>query len=161
MLRNQMFVNLLKSISHNIGVVIVGFIFAFISTRIDLFLGIKSFESLLTVVLGSLLLTIGFLLRLWATFYFYQLKMGVIKLAPQNKLITSGPFRYSRNPLYLGGNVFIFLGVVLFLGSSVGLLLTAINIVLVDFMIKREERQLEKSFGEEWLSYKKKVRRWL
>ena len=161
MLRNQMFVNLLKSISHNIGVVIVGFIFAFISTRIDLFLGIKSFESLLTVVLGSLLLTIGFLLRLWATFYFYQLKMGVIKLSPQNKLITSGPFRYSRNPLYLGGNVFIFLGAVLFLGSPVGLLLTAINIVLVDFMIKREERQLEKSFGEEWLNYKKKVRRWL
>ena len=87
--------------------------------------------------------------------------MKVIKLAPQKKLITSGPYRFSRNPLYLGGNLFIFLGAVLFLGSPSGIVLTSINLVAVDFMIRREERQLARDFGEEWLAYRNKVRRWL
>jgi Phospholipid methyltransferase len=53
-------------------------------------------------------IAIGFLLRVWATFHFYEQHMKVISLVPQKKLITSGPYRFSRNPLYLGGNVFIF-----------------------------------------------------
>ena len=87
--------------------------------------------------------------------------MKVISLAPQKTLITSGPFGFSRNPLYLGGNVFIFFGATLLFGSPTGLFLTVINILLVDFMIRREERQLERSFGKEWILYKKRVRRWL
>jgi len=156
-----MIVNLLKSIFHNIGVVIVGFIFAFISTRIDLLLRIKNFESLITVFLGLLLLTIGFLIRVWATYYFYQNSMGVIKLKPQEKLLTEGPFAFSRNPLYLGGNVFIFFGTVFVLGSLSGVVLTFVAIFLTNLMIKREEKQLEQTFGEEWSRYRKKVRRWI
>ena len=156
-----MLVNLLKSILHNIGVVIVGFIFAFLSTKLDLLLGINDFKSLLTITLGLLLLTIGFLFRVWATFYFYEHQMKVISLAPQKTLITSGPYRFSRNPLYLGGNVFIFFGATLLFGSPAGILLTVINILLVEFMIRREEKQLEQNFGEEWLIYKKRVRQWL
>jgi protein-S-isoprenylcysteine O-methyltransferase Ste14 len=85
----------------------------------------------------------------------------VISLAPQKKLITSGPFRFSRNPLYLGGNVFIFLGAALLFGSPTGLFLTAVNILLVNLWIRREEKQLEQYFGEEWVRYKNRVRRWL
>ena len=156
-----MFVNLLKSILHNIGVVIVGFIFAFLSTKLDSLLGINDFKSLFTITLGLLLLTIGFLFRVWATFYFYEHQMKVISLAPQKTLITSGPYRFSRNPLYLGGNVFIFFGATLLFGSPAGIFLTVINILLVEFMIRREEKQLEQNFGEEWLIYKKRVRQWL
>jgi protein-S-isoprenylcysteine O-methyltransferase Ste14 len=87
--------------------------------------------------------------------------MAVIKLTPQKHLITSGPYRFSRNPLYLGGNVFIFLGAGLFLGSPAGIVLTAINIIAVDVMIRREEGQLARDFGEEWVSYRNRVRRWL
>lgn len=155
-----MIANLLKSIFHNIGVVIVGFIFAFLSTKIDSFLGISDFKSLFAISVGCLLLTVGFLLRVWATFYFYEHQMKVISLAPQKTLIVSGPYRFSRNPLYLGGNVFIFFGATLLFGSPTGLFLTVINIILIDFMIRREERQLEKNFGEEWLRYKKRVRQW-
>ena len=87
--------------------------------------------------------------------------MKVISLVPQKKLITSGPYRFSRNPLYLGGNVFIFLGAALFLGSPAGIFLTAINILIVDIWIRREEKQLERDFREEWVYYKSQVRRWL
>jgi protein-S-isoprenylcysteine O-methyltransferase Ste14 len=108
-----------------------------------------------------MLLAIGFLIRAWAALHFYQQRMKVISLVPQKTLITTGPYRFSRNPLYLGGNVFIFLGAVLILGSPTGLFLTAISVILVDLFIRREERQLEHAFGEEWLRCKRNVRRWL
>jgi hypothetical protein len=99
-----------KSILHNIGVVIVGFGVAFIGTQIDSLVGIHGFASGFATAVGCLLVSLGFLLRVWATFCFYEHQMKVISLEPQKALITSGPYGFSRNPLYLGGNVFIFLG---------------------------------------------------
>jgi protein-S-isoprenylcysteine O-methyltransferase Ste14 len=154
-------INLSKSILHNLGVVIVGFGFAFVGTQLDYLLSIRDFRSLFMVAAGGLLVTLGFLLRVWATVHFYEQHMKVISLVPQGKLITSGPYRFSRNPLYLGGNVFIFLGAVLVFGSPSGLVLTVLNILVVDFMIRREEKQLERVFGEEWVRYRSQVRRWI
>ena len=156
-----MFDNLLDSITHNLGVVIVGFIFAFICTRLDLFLKLPNLQSLLIISLGLLFLAVGFLLRTWATYYFYKHKMAVIKLVPQKTLITGGPYRFSRNPLYLGGNVFIFFGAALCFGSPTGLILTALHLPIMDLMVRREEKQLAKTFGKEWTEYKKHVRRWI
>jgi protein-S-isoprenylcysteine O-methyltransferase Ste14 len=153
--------NILKSLLHNIGVVIVGFCLAFLGAAIDSALRITAFHSVFTTCGGWLLIAGGFLLRVWATFLFYERKMSVISLVPQNRLITSGPYRFSRNPLYLGGNVFIFLGAVLLIGSPTGLALTALNILFVDFWIRKEEKQLAKDFGEEWIRYRNRVRRWL
>jgi protein-S-isoprenylcysteine O-methyltransferase Ste14 len=153
--------NLFKSIVHNIGVVVVGLGVAFIGTRVDSFSGISDFHFIFATALASLLLVIGFLVRVWATFYFYERLMKVISLTPQKILITSGPYRFSRNPLYLGGNVFIFFGAALLLGSPTGLFITAIHLPFVDLFIRREEKQLEKDFGEQWISYKKQVRRWI
>jgi protein-S-isoprenylcysteine O-methyltransferase Ste14 len=153
-------INLVKGLLHNIGVVIVGFVVAFLGVTLDSLFGFISFKSRLATAAAWLLLAIGFLLRVWATYLFYERHMKVISLAPQNSLITTGPYRLSRNPLYLGGNVFIFAGAALFLGSPSGLLLTAIAILAADFLIRREERQLEREFGEEWARYKSQVRRW-
>ena len=153
--------NLLRSILHNIGVVIVGLVVAYLGTKVDSLLGVSSFVSRLAGMPGLLLLAIGFLVRVWATVYFYANRMRVISLEPQRTLITSGPFRFSRNPLYLGGNVFIFFGAALLFGSPTALVATALHIPLVDLFIRREEAQLEREFGEEWRSYKKRVRRWL
>jgi protein-S-isoprenylcysteine O-methyltransferase Ste14 len=103
----------------------------------------------------------GFLLRVWATFHFYEHRMRVISLEPQAALITSGPYRFSRNPLYLGGNVFIFFGAALLFGSPAALILAALHLPLMDRFIRREEAQLEQKFGADWLRYKAHVRRWL
>jgi len=156
-----MILNLLKSILHNIGVVIVGLGIAFVGTKVDSLLGIPAIASSLVQALGLTLLALGFLLRVWATVHFYAHKMRVISLEPQKTLSTSGPYRFSRNPLYLGGNVFIFFGAALLFGSPTALFATAIHIPLIDLFIRREERQLERVFGGAWQDYKKRVRRWL
>jgi protein-S-isoprenylcysteine O-methyltransferase Ste14 len=110
---------------------------------------------------GALLLAAGFSLRVWAAFCFYERRIRVISLEPQDALITSGPYHFSRNPLYLGGNVFIFFGTGLVLGSPAALIITAVHLPLVDWFIRREEQQLEAKFGQAWLDYKNRVRRWI
>jgi len=152
---------LLKSILHNIGVVLVGLAVAYLGTMVDSVLGVSTFAFPLAKVVAWLLLALGFLVRVWATVYFYAHRMRVISLKPQRALITSGPYRFSRNPLYLGGNVFVFFGAALLLGSPTALFVTAIHLPLIDRFIRREEEQLEREFGDEWRSYKKRVRRWL
>jgi protein-S-isoprenylcysteine O-methyltransferase Ste14 len=153
--------NFIKSVLHNLGVVIVGFGFALIGREIDSVLGLGHFHSILVDVAAWTCVALGFATRVWATYLFYQRRMKVISLQPQKRLITSGPYRFSRNPLYVGGNLFIFLGAVLILGSPSGIVLTAINLVAVDLMIRREEKQLQREFGDEWTRYVHTVRRWL
>jgi protein-S-isoprenylcysteine O-methyltransferase Ste14 len=153
--------SLMKSILHNMVVAAVGFGVALIGTGLDALLRLPDFRSLVAAILGAILLAIGLLLRVWAAFHFYQHHMKVISLEPQTKLITSGPYRFSRNPLYLGGNVFVFLGAAMLLGSPAAILMTILHIPLVDWMIRREERQLEQRFGDEWTNYTKQARRWI
>jgi len=146
--------SLLKSVLHNVFVVAVGFAFALLGTGVDKVFGFPGFHSAATLVVGVTLLTAGFLLRVWAAYHFYKYRMNVIVLSAQSHLITTGPYRFSRNPLYLSGNVFIFLGTSLILG-------TLGHLPLVNFMIRREERQLEQSFGDTWREYAQRTRRWI
>jgi protein-S-isoprenylcysteine O-methyltransferase Ste14 len=158
---NKVSASLLKSVLHNFGVVFVSFAIALLGTVVDRLLGVPAFSSRLAKGTGLGLVAVGFLVRVWATFQFYEHRMRVISLKPQSTLITDGPFRFSRNPLYLGGNVFMFFGAALLVGSPTALVATAIHMPLMDRFIRREEAQLHQAFGEEWQSYKKRVRRWL
>jgi protein-S-isoprenylcysteine O-methyltransferase Ste14 len=152
---------LLKSLLHNVGVVLVSLGFAYLGTIVDSLLGIPGFSSPLAVGFGILLIALGFLLRVWAVVHFYNRRMRVISLEPQGSLVTTGPYRYSRNPLYLGANVFCFFGSALLLGSPTALIMTVLHIPFVNLMIRREEGQLERKFGDEFRAYKKQVRRWV
>jgi protein-S-isoprenylcysteine O-methyltransferase Ste14 len=76
-------------------------------------------------------------------------------------LVTSGPFRISRNPIYLG-MASILLGVAVVQGTLVALAFPIIFVTLIEFfIIPGEERMLEKIFGERYRVYKKSVRRWI
>jgi protein-S-isoprenylcysteine O-methyltransferase Ste14 len=112
--------------------VIVGLAIAYLGTLVDPLVGASRFGSTPAKAAGVVLLALGF-----------------------------GPYRLSRNPLYLGGNVFIFFGGALLLGSVTALIATALHLPLIDLFIRREERQLERDFGEQWRGYKQRVRRWL
>src|SRR5262245_1688922 len=88
---NAKSVSLVKSLLHNIGVVAVGFGVAFLGAAMDSLLRLNSFKSPLTAASGCLLLVAGFLLRVWATYLFYERQMKVISLVPQKRLITTRP----------------------------------------------------------------------
>ncbi|PWT87217.1 MAG: hypothetical protein C5B55_15145 [Blastocatellia bacterium] len=156
-----MLINLLKSILHNLGVVLASLTLAYLASFIDTALGFRTLDISLLKGVGVLLITAGFLLRVWAVTHFYTREMRVISLEPQSDLVTDGPYRYSRNPLYLGGNVFCFFGAGLLLGSPTMLALTAIHLPFIDLLIRREERQLQEKFGSEFREYKQHVRRWV
>ena len=155
-----MTINVFKSVLHNIGIVMFSLALAYLGTVIDSLLGLPTLSSSLAAIGGVLLVLLGFLLRLWAVVHFYNHNMRVISLEPQGSLVTAGPYRYSRNPLYLGANVFCFFGAALLLGSSTALIMTAVHLPFVNLWIQREERQLEREFGDRFRAYKRQVRRW-
>ena len=76
-------------------------------------------------------------------------------------LVTSGLYRFSRNPMYLG-MVLVQLGIALFAQSIGGLVSVPLAILLIDrFVIAREEPHLVATFGEEYRAYCARVRRWI
>jgi protein-S-isoprenylcysteine O-methyltransferase Ste14 len=78
-----------------------------------------------------------------------------------SKVVTSGMYAYSRNPIYLGW--FFFISGMGFRNASLSVLAIAVAMILLLFwaVILKEETYLESKFGDEYLSYKNSVRRWL
>jgi protein-S-isoprenylcysteine O-methyltransferase Ste14 len=78
-----------------------------------------------------------------------------------SKVVTSGLYAYSRNPIYLGW--FLLIAGIGFRNASLLVLVIAVTMVLLLYraVILEEEAYLEKKFGEEYLRYKRSVRRWL
>jgi protein-S-isoprenylcysteine O-methyltransferase Ste14 len=76
-------------------------------------------------------------------------------------LITSGPFRFSRNPIYLGMLMWL-TGLAVLLGSLISFLFPLLFFLLTNFfIIPREEKDLEQKLEEEYIEYKRHIRRWL
>jgi protein-S-isoprenylcysteine O-methyltransferase Ste14 len=80
---------------------------------------------------------------------------------PVSRLVTGGPFRLSRNPGYLSFTL-IYVGVAALRNSLWAIMLLPAALVAVQrTIIAKEERYLERRFGEEYLLYKARVRRWI
>lgn len=77
------------------------------------------------------------------------------------RLVISGLYRFTRNPMYLG-MIMVQLGVALFQQNTGALLSVPLAIFLLDrFVIAREERHLRATFGADYAAYTKRVRRWI
>jgi protein-S-isoprenylcysteine O-methyltransferase Ste14 len=80
---------------------------------------------------------------------------------PATAVVTDGPYRFTRNPLYLSMTL-IYVGITALANALAPVLLLPVVLHLMRRgVIEREERYLERKFGEEYLSYKARVRRWL
>lgn len=115
----------------------------------------------LAVPLGVPLVVVAIALFAYSVTTFRAAGTPVPARKPTRAIVRTGPYRFSRNPIYLAFSL-IHLGIAIWV-NSVWLLATLIGAVaLIHFVvIPKEERYLERRFGARYLDYKASVRRWL
>lgn len=112
-------------------------------------------------ILGIIPMGIGVVINVLADKQFHKANTTVNPFEKASTLVTDGLFRFSRNPMYLGF-VLVLLGEWVLLGSLIPLIIIPLFTTLIHFrFILVEERTLAKTFGEDWVNYCKKVRRWI
>lgn len=113
------------------------------------------------IVAGLAIFALGFALAGWAIFAFRRAGTGVETRKPSTTVVAAGPYRFSRNPIYLG-MVLGIVGVGIAAGSAwVIAMLVPFLAVIRTGVIAREEAYLDAKFGEDYRRYRAGVRRWL
>ena len=113
------------------------------------------------MVAGGVLCLGGLALILAAAKRFTDEGTNIQPWKPSTALVTTGVYRYSRNPIYLG-MALIYVGLSLFADSILALAwLPLALIIMYNGVIRREERYLEAKFGEAYRAYRGRVRRWI
>ena len=111
-------------------------------------------------LVGWALIVAGFALAIWSGLEFRRARTTIVPHERPSALVATGPYRFSRNPIYLADLV-ILAGVALAVGSPLALvLLVPFYLVLQHLFILPEEAVLEQDLGEDYLAYKAQVRRW-
>ena len=110
---------------------------------------------------GGVLILIGMSLILWAVRLLARAGTTIKPFEASTKMIVAGPYRWSRNPIYLG-MAMILLGIGLALGTLTPFAILPLFVWLIQKnFIAHEEAMLDKSFGPAYAEYKKRIRRWL
>ena len=115
----------------------------------------------LRIILGILVGGAGLVFMTIADALFKRTGTRVETNQPATILVAQGAYKYSRNPMYVGGSAF-FLGIGLAVGSLwMMAAYLPLGIYLALYVIPREEAYMERTFGEAYLNYCRHVRRWL
>jgi protein-S-isoprenylcysteine O-methyltransferase Ste14 len=111
---------------------------------------------------GLIAVILGLALYAWClAFHFRSYHTSVrVGFSPPH-LVIAGPYKISRNPMYVSG-LFVWLGWTIFYGSPAVFITFVILFLIFAFrVIPQEEHQLEMLFGDDYLEYKRSVRRWI
>jgi protein-S-isoprenylcysteine O-methyltransferase Ste14 len=115
-----------------------------------------------TWIAGGIILLVGVGILIAGVRAFARAKTPISVREPTAALVTSGPYRYSRNPLYIGLAIAYFgLGTAFNATVWTLVLLPFLLIAVQKIVVAREERYLEERFGQAYRDYKARVRRWL
>ena len=110
---------------------------------------------------GIIPLVAGLIIIIWSARLFNQAQTAIIPFKESSQLVTGGMYRFTRNPMYLG-MVFILLGIALLLGSLTPFIpIPLFAWLITSLFISKEEDMLEERFGEEYLEFRTRVRRWI
>ena len=110
---------------------------------------------------GVVLTVAGLLFGLTAIGLFTIKKTALIPHRPASTLVAAGPYKICRNPMYLG-LLIAYAGLPLFFDLVWPILLAPVVVWLItNSVIKKEEAYLERRFGEEYLNFKSRTRRWI
>lgn len=113
------------------------------------------------VIVGFFVIVFALLLAAWSLRSFHQAGTHVDPNRPTTAIVETGPYRYTRNPIYLAMALTeVGLGLIF---STVWpwILLVPVLVVMTRGVIVREERYLTQKFGDPYRAYQRRVRRWL
>ena len=136
-------------------------IYLFICFVIDYFIKLPRFILPSYSYIGIGFFVCGILIIYWTWHTLKKTHTPISLIEIPNTLITCGLFKFSRNPMYLG-TVLILLGIAIYFGKVTLFFAPLAYIITTNiFTISLEEKILKKTFGEEYLNYKKGVRKWI
>ena len=136
------------------GFLLIGFV-------IDYFWPIPLLPNAVQYTVGGVLMVLALTIVIPAFKMFRIIGTAVRPDKPTTAIITGGPYRFTRNPLYLALAV-LYAGIAI-AADSIWILALLVPVLVIMYIgvIAREERYLEQKFGEEYRQYKASVRRWL
>lgn len=128
---------------------------------IDSLLRVPIVSSAIALVGGLLFLLSGIVLAASAARLFSKAKTGIVPFSESTKLVVSGAYRFTRNPMYLG-MFFCLIGVTLLVNNVLGLLVLLLFFFIIrqKFVLK-EEVQMQETFGDDYAQFKTRIRRWI
>jgi len=130
-----------------------------ICPSIDRLLGLQGFKvGVANILLGGILVAVGLSFAFWSIGVQLTLGRGTpLPMMPTQGLLTTGPFRYCRNPMSFGAIV-AYLGLSVAAGTVVGLALVVVLATLLILYLKRiEERELAERFGNAYRTYRREA----
>ncbi len=144
------------------AVILVGFtLWGLLGLRIDSLFELQTIQVWPFNYLGIIPVLGGVVLRFWASSTIFNTGKGTpLYSRPPKALVTTGPYRLIRNPLYLGGFL-IYLGIIIVIPSLFLAILGLIGLPIIYIGVIREEKGLETRFGEDYRRYKQRVPRWI
>jgi protein-S-isoprenylcysteine O-methyltransferase Ste14 len=135
----------------------------FISILLQHYISISKdfFEGNISRYLAPIFIGLGVISVLPALITFFKSKNTLVTILPAKSLQTKGIYSISRNPMYMG-LLFVYVGIALMKGNWWTFILIPLVVLIINqLVIRKEENYLERAFGQEYLDYKSKVRRWL
>jgi len=119
------------------------------------------FYSEIAANLGIVLILSAVVFAAPAMIQFIRSKNPIVPVKSASSLQTNGIYSVTRNPMYMG-LLLLYIGIGITKGNWWTIFMIPLVILIVQFYaIRREESYLERQFGEEYINYKKKVRRWI
>jgi protein-S-isoprenylcysteine O-methyltransferase Ste14 len=104
---------------------------------------------------------VGVALAVWGIVTFRRAGTAVIPHQAASQLVMKGPYRFTRNPMYVGLTIQYIGGAAVINSAWPLILLPLVLVVLVRRVVSREEQYLSDAFGDQFAAYRLRVRRWL
>ncbi len=118
------------------------------------------FQESVGLWLGRGLIAVSLAFMAWCGVWFWRKRTSIIPRNRASALIVEGPYRFSRNPIYLG-DVGLLMGYALTTGAlSPWLVIPAFVVIIEQRFIRGEEAHLQAQFGPEFTAYRRRTGRW-